>query len=174
MVTLKEIFSEQEIRERTTALGEEISEVYKDEPLVIICVLKGAFLFFSDLVRNIKKDSQLELDFVRLASYGSSDKSSRTISFTKDIEVNVEGKNVLIVEDIVDTGLTMEFLLKQLSVRKAKSVKIAALLSKKARREKSIAIDFVGFYIQDGFLVGYGLDYAEKYRNLPCICEAQL
>ncbi len=94
MLTLKELFSEQEIHDRISALGKEISQVYKDEPLVIICVLKGAFLFFSDLVRNIQKESQLELDFVRLASYGNSDKSSRTISFTKDIEVNVEGKNV--------------------------------------------------------------------------------
>lgn len=172
MHTLKEVFSEQEIQNRVKVLGKEISQVYKDEPLVLICVLKGAFLFFSDLVRNISCPH--EIDFVRLASYGSSDKSSKSIAFTKDIEINVENKHVLIVEDIIDTGFTMEFLLKQLSVRKAKSVKIAALLSKKARREKAIPIDFVGFYIQDGFLVGYGLDYAEKYRYLPNICEVEL
>lgn len=172
MHTLKEVFSAQEIQARVKNLGKEISQIYKDEPLVLICVLKGAFLFFSDLVRSI--DCPHEIDFVRLASYGSSDKSSHSIAFTKDIEINVEDKHVLIVEDIVDTGLTMEFLLKQLSVRKAKSVKIATLLSKKARREKAIPIDFVGFYIQDGFLVGYGLDYAEKYRYLPNICEVEL
>lgn len=171
MHTLKEVFSAQEIQERVKNLGKEISQIYKDEPLVLICVLKGAFLFFSDLVRSI--DCPHEIDFVRLASYGSSDTSSHSIAFTKDIEINVEDKHVLIVEDIVDTGLTMEFLLKQLSVRKAKSVKIATLLSKKARREKAIPIDFVGFYIQDGFLVGYGLDYAEKYRYLPNICEVE-
>lgn len=172
MHTLKEVFSAQEIQARVKNLGKEISQIYKDEPLVLICVLKGAFLFFSDLVRSI--DCPHEIDFVRLASYGNSDKSSHSIAFTKDIEINVEDKHVLIVEDIVDTGLTMEFLLKQLSVRKAKSVKIATLLSKKARREKAIPIDFVGFYIQDGFLVGYGLDYAEKYRYLPNICEVEL
>lgn len=172
MHTLKEVFSEEEIKNRVKALGKEISQIYANEPLVLICVLKGAFLFFSDLVRSVSCPH--EIDFVRLASYGSSDKSSHSIAFTKDIEINVEGKHVLIVEDIVDTGLTMEFLLKQLSVRKAKSVKIATLLSKKARREKAIPIDFVGFYIQDGFLVGYGLDYAEKYRYLPNICEVEL
>lgn len=116
MHTLKEVFSEQEIQNRVKVLGKEISQVYKDEPLVLICVLKGAFLFFSDLVRNISCPH--EIDFVRLASYGSSDKSSKSIAFTKDIEINVENKHVLIVEDIIDTGFTMEFLLKQLSVRK--------------------------------------------------------
>lgn len=172
MHTLKEVISEQEIQNRVKELGKEISQVYDGEPLVVICTLKGAFLFFSDLVRHISCPH--EVDFVRVASYGSSDTSSHTISFTKDIELNVEGKHVLIIEDIIDTGLTMEFLLNQLSARKAKSVKVATLLSKKARREKSISIDFVGFYINDGFLVGYGLDYAEKYRSLPSINELEL
>lgn len=172
MHTLKEVISEQEIQKRVKELGREISQVYEGEPLVVICTLKGAFLFFSDLVRQISCPH--EVDFVRVASYGNSDTSSHTISFTKDIELNVEGKHVLIIEDIIDTGLTMEFLLNQLGARKAKSVKVATLLSKKARREKSISIDFVGFYINDGFLVGYGLDYAEKYRSLPSINELEL
>ncbi len=172
MHTLKEVISEQEIQNRVKELGKEISQVYQGEPLVVICTLKGAFLFFSDLVRSISCPH--EVDFVRVASYGNSDTSSHTISFTKDIELNVEGKHVLIVEDIIDTGLTMEFLLNQLAARKAKSVKVATLLSKKARREKSISIDFVGFYINDGFLVGYGLDYAEKYRSLASINELEL
>lgn len=172
MHTLKEVISEEEIQKRIKELGKEISQVYEGEPLVVICTLKGAFLFFGDLVRNITCPH--EVDFVRVASYGNSDTSSQTISFTKDIELNVEGKHVLIVEDIIDTGLTMEFLLNQFGARKAKSVKVATLLSKKARREKSISIDFVGFYINDGFLVGYGLDYAEKYRSLPSINELEL
>ena len=172
MHTLKEVISEQEIHKRVKELGKEISKVYEGDPLVILCTLKGAFLFFSDLVRSITCPH--EIDFVRVASYGNSDTSSNTISFTKDIEINIEGKHVLIVEDIVDTGLTMEFLLTQFNARKAKSVKVATLLSKKARREKSVAIDFVGFYILDGFLVGYGLDYAEKYRSLPSINELEI
>ena len=162
MHTLKEVISEQEIHKRVKELGKEI----------ILCTLKCSLLFFSDLVRSITCPH--EIDFVRVASYGNSDTSSNTISFTKDIEINIEGKHVLIVEDIVDTGLTMEFLLTQFNARKAKSVKVATLLSKKARREKSVAIDFVGFYILDGFLVGYGLDYAEKYRSLPSINELEI
>lgn len=172
MHKLKEVISEQEIQNRVKELGKEISQVYQNEPLVVICTLKGAFLFFSDLVRQISTPH--EIDFVRVASYGNSDSSSQTISFTKDIELNVEGKHVLIVEDIIDTGLTMEFLLHQLNARKAKSIKVATLISKKARREKSIPIDFVGFYINDGFIVGYGLDYAEKYRSLPSINEVEI
>lgn len=172
MHKLKEVISEQEIQERVKELGKEISQVYQNEPLVVICTLKGAFLFFSDLVRQISCPH--EVDFVRVASYGNSGSSSQTIAFTKDIELNVEGKHVLIVEDIIDTGLTMEFLLHQLGARKAKSIKVATLISKKARREKSIPIDFVGFYINDGFIVGYGLDYAEKYRSLPSINEVEI
>ena len=172
MHKLKELISENEIQARVRELGKEISQIYQNEPLVVICTLKGAFLFFSDLVRNITCPH--EIDFVRVASYGSSDTSSQTISFTKDIELNIEGKHVLIVEDIIDTGLTMEFLLHQLTARKAKSIKVATFISKKARREKAIPIDFVGFHINDGFIVGYGLDYAEKYRSLPSINEIEI
>ena len=119
----------------------EISTLYKDEPLVVVCVLKGAFMFFSDLVRHLT--CKPELDFVRLASYGSAAQRSKTITFTKDVEIPLEGKHVLIVEDIVDTGHSMDFLYRQ-------------------------------FTLPSGFVVGYGLDYAESYRELPAIYEAEI
>jgi len=172
MDTLHVIFSEEQIKERVKALGKEITETYKGEQLVAICILKGAVIFFSDLVRHI--DCPLELDFVRLASYGKSAEASATVSFTKDIELSLIDKHVLIVEDIIDTGHTMEFLLHQLVARGAKSIRIATLINKSERREKPINVDFSGFNISSGFVVGYGLDYAEKYRELSAIYEVQI
>ena len=172
MDTLHLIFSKEQVNERIIALGKEITETYKGEQLVVICVLKGAAIFFSDLVRNI--DCPLELDFVRLASYGTKTETSKTISFTKDIELGLSGKHVLIVEDIIDTGRTMEFLLYQLAARGAKTIRVATLINKSERREKTIDVDFTGFSISSGFIVGYGLDYNEKYRELPAIYEVQI
>ncbi len=172
MDTLHVVFSETQIQERVKELGLEITETYKGEPVVVICVLKGAFMFFSDLVKTI--DCPLILDFVRVASYGSGSESSKHISFSKDIEVSIEGKHVLIVEDIIDTGNTMEFLLHQMDARGAKSIKVAALINKSERRELAIDVDFIGFNLPSGFIVGYGLDYAEKYRELPAIYEVHL
>lgn len=124
-------------------------------------------MFFSDLCRRITVSP--EVDFVRLASYGKGTMSSRSISFTKDIEISVKDKHVILVDDVVDTGHTMAFLLRQMSARGALSIKVASLVDKKERREVDVDVDYVGFELSKGFIIGYGLDYAEKYRTLPVI-----
>lgn len=167
---LKLVYSQAQIQERIAALGADIDLCYGDAPLVVVCVLKGASIFFADLVRAIKKPA-VELDFVRLSSYGTHASSSKTITFSKDVELSLHGKHVLIVEDVVDTGHTMHFLIQQFTARGAESLRVAALVDKHERREKSVMTDFAGFFLQAGFIVGYGLDYAEQYRNLPAIYE---
>ena len=160
------VFSEEQIRQRVGEIAEDINILYAGKPLVVVCVLKGAVVFFADLVRHL--NMRPELDFVRVASYGDDTSSaSKAISFTKDIELSLHGKHVLIVEDIVDTGRSMEFLLRQLEARRAKSVRLCALVDNYERREVEVNVDFAGFRISDGFVVGYGLDYAERYRELP-------
>ncbi len=167
---LNVVYSEAEIAERIKLLAAQINKDYAGEDLVVVCVLKGAFMFFSDLVKQL--DMNPELDFVRCASYGKGTTSTKTISFTKDLEVSIEGKHVLVVEDIVDTGHTMAFLFKQLEARGAKSIRLAAIVDKSERREVDIAVHYPGFALQKGFIVGYGMDYAEKYRELGAIYEA--
>ena len=167
---LKVVYSEEQIAARVAELASEINSLYKGEPLVVICVLKGAFMFFTDLVRHL--DVKPELDFVRLASYGDKTHRGGSISFTKDVEIKLEGKHVLVVKDIVDTGHTMDFLFRQLAARGAKSLRLAVLVDKTERREVPIRADFVGFALPRGFILGYGLDYAEKYRELGAIYEA--
>lgn len=164
------LYDENRIAERVGELAAEIDAVYGNQPLVAICVLKGAFIFFSDLARALKNPN-LELDFVRLASYGMNTESSKNVILGKDIETDILNKHVLVVEDIVDSGHTMRFLLDQLSARSPKSLKIACLVDKYERREADIQVDFPGFRLSKGFIVGYGLDFAEKFRTLPCICE---
>lgn len=158
-----------DIRRRVAELGAEISAHYRGQPLVCVCVLKGAFLFFADLVRHIT--CAPEIDFVRLASYGGATSRGRQTVFTKDMEVDVDGKHVLLVEDIVDTGRSAEFLLHVLEKRGAASLKICAFVDKHERREVGVAVDFAGFPIQKGFIVGYGMDYAEQYRELDAVYE---
>ena len=170
---LTPVFTAGQIARRVAELGSEINAAYGREPLLAICVLKGAFMFFSDLARHIENPG-LELDFVRLSSYGMNSKSSKHIIFSKDIELDILGKNVLIVEDIVDSGHTMKFLIDQLGARKPKSVAVAALVDKKERREADLEVAFAGFCLPAGFIVGYGMDYAEHFRNLPEICELQM
>lgn len=172
-IHLKPIFTRRQIQERVAQLGEEISGKYGDEPLAAICVLKGACMFFSDLARKITNPT-LELDFVRLSSYGMNSESSRHIIFSKDIEIDIYDKHTLIVEDIVDSGYTMRFLLDQLNARKPRSLAVAALVDKHERREADVKVDFPGFQLPDGFIVGYGMDYAEHYRALPDICELEM
>ena len=160
----------EQIAERVAEMGREITASYAgDGPLVCICVLKGAFLFYSDVIRRIGRE--IEVDFVRLASYGAGTSRGEDIVFSKDLEVSIEGKDVLVVEDIVDTGHSMDFLLHVLRRRNPKSLKICALIDKKERREKDVVVDFAGFKPQDGFIVGYGMDYAERYRELDGIYE---
>jgi hypoxanthine phosphoribosyltransferase len=168
---LRQIYGEEQIQTRVAEMAAEISRLYDGEELVVICVLKGAFMFFSDLARRLK-GPRVEADFVRLASYGGSSASSRTVSFVKDVELSLAGKHVLIVEDIVDTGYTMDFLLRQFAARGAKSLRLAVMVDKQERREVPVRADFTGFALSGGFIVGYGLDYAERYRELPAIFEA--
>ena len=172
ITNLKPLISEEAIQTRVKEMAGEISTLYKDEPLVVVCVLKVAFMFFSDLVRHLT--CKPELDFVRLASYGSAAQRSKTITFTKDVEIPLEGKHVLIVEDIVDTGHSMDFLYRQFQARGARSLRLAVLVDKNERREVPVTSHFVGFTLPSGFVVGYGLDYAESYRELPAIYEAEI
>jgi hypoxanthine phosphoribosyltransferase len=162
---LNRLFSREEIASIVRGLAEQISRDYRDRELVLVCILKGAFMFLSDLVRDLQ--IHVKIDFVRLASYGSGTKSSGSIEITKDIELPIEGKDVLIIEDIVDSGRTLQFLKDRLSLANPRSVKICALLDKKARREVEIEVDYLGKEVEDVFVVGYGIDFNEAYRNLP-------
>ena len=163
----KVMLSEQEIQARVRELGEEIRESYRGKELKVIGVLNGSFIFMADLVRSI--GLELSCDFLGLSSYGESTESSGVVAITKDLTGPIEGHDVLIIEDIIDTGLTMAYLLENLATRKPASLRIATLLSKPARRRVEVEIDYLGFTIEDRFVVGYGLDYAGKYRNLPYI-----
>lgn len=157
------------IRRRVAELGAEITAHYQGKPLVCVCVLKGAFLFYADLMRHIR--TPMEMDFVRLASYGSGTSRGRQTIFSKDMEVDIDGKHVLLVEDIVDTGRSAEFLMHVLEKRGAASIRICAFVDKNERREVGMKVDFAGFPIQKGFIVGYGMDYAEQYRELDAVYE---
>lgn len=167
---LRILLTSEEISGRIKALAEEIERDFPEEELVFIGTLKGAFIFLADLVRNISSNRVL-IDFVRVKSYGYSDTSSGEVVITKDIEIQIEGKNVILVEDIIDTGITIDFLKKHLSLHNPKTIKICALIDKQERRKVAITPDYVGFKIDKGFLVGYGLDFAERYRHLPHIYE---
>lgn len=159
------IFSEAQVQERVKQLAEELNKDYNGKDLVVICVLKGAFMFFSDLVKHLTVRPRL--DFVRIASYGNKTSSEERVYFTKDVELPLKEQHVLIVEDVVDTGRSMEFLYGQLNARGAKSIKLCALVDKFERRAVDIKVDYAGFHLEEGFIVGCGLDYAEKYRELP-------
>jgi len=170
MERLKLLVSEEEIKNRVRSIANQIERDHQGKPLVLIGTLKGAFIFLADLVRAIQRED-LEIDFVRLKSYGLSDTTSGEVIITKDIETTLKGKNVVIVEDIVDTGLTLDFLIKHLINHEPASLKVCALIDKRERRKVEVPLDYIGFVLEKGFLVGYGLDYAEKYRHLPGIYE---
>ncbi|MCF8009922.1 MAG: hypoxanthine phosphoribosyltransferase [Clostridiales bacterium] len=163
----KILLTEKEISDKVKELGQAISSDYENEELLIVGILKGAFIFMSDLVRSI--NCQVEFDFMAVSSYGLSSKSTGVVRIMKDLEQNIENRHVILVEDIVDTGLTLKYLLENLRTRKPASLKICTLLDKPERREVQINLDYCGFQIPDEFVVGYGLDYAEKYRNLKDI-----
>lgn len=167
---IKEVlFTEEDIRTKVCELGKMINEDYKDEDdLVLVGVLKGANVFMADLIREIERP--LEIDFLSVSSYGRGrTESTGVVKILKDLDFEVDGKHVIMVEDIVDTGSTLHYLSDIMSRRGAASVKIASLLSKPSRREKEVKIDYLGFDIPDEFIVGYGIDYSEKYRNLKFI-----
>ena len=166
------------IQARVKELGAQISNDYAGRNPLLIGVLKGAFMFLSDLMRAI--EIPLGIEFIAISSYGAEMRTSGEVRILKDLDVAIEGRHILVVEDIVDTGLTLSYLLANLKSRGAETVKLAALLDKYERREKQVPIDYLGFKIPDRFVVGYGLDFAERYRNLPYIAvlknpqEAQL
>ncbi|HKV36171.1 MAG TPA: hypoxanthine phosphoribosyltransferase [Pyrinomonadaceae bacterium] len=161
------LLSEEQIRARIADLGAQITRDYAGLNPLLIGVLKGALFFLSDLMRAI--DTRLSLEFMAISSYGSSTRTSGEVRIMKDLDVPIEGRHILVVEDIVDTGLTLSYLMANLQSRGAASVKLAALLDKFERRQKEVKIDYLGFQIPDEFVVGYGLDFAERYRNLPFI-----
>jgi hypoxanthine phosphoribosyltransferase len=156
-----------DLRERVRALGEQISEDYADRDLLLVGVLKGAVFFLSDLMRHL--DVPCEVDFMAVASYGSSTDSSGVVRILKDLDIPIEGREVLIVEDIVDSGLTLSYLLRTLRARNPESLEVCALLTKPERRKVDLPIRYVGFEIPNRFAIGYGLDHAEKFRNLPYV-----
>jgi hypoxanthine phosphoribosyltransferase len=165
--TLLKLFDEQEIGATVRRLAAAISRDFDDQEIVLVSVLKGSFMFTSDLAREMK--GPVIIDFLRASSYGSETKTSGKVTLTKDLETDIEGRNVVIVEDIIDSGLTLRSIRDMLLARRPRSLKICALVDKRARRAVEIEGDYVGFSIEDGFIVGYGIDYAERYRNLPAI-----
>jgi hypoxanthine phosphoribosyltransferase len=162
---LKLLFSRKEIAETVARLAREISAEYAGKKLVLVGVLKGAFVFLADLVRELTIPAGIE--FVRIASYGAKKESCGKIQVTKDVEIPLEGKDVLVVEDIVDTGLSLTFLMDHLRQHHPASLRLCALVDKKARREVEVHVDYTGFTMADGFIVGYGIDFNEQYRDLP-------
>ncbi len=161
------ILSEDQVRAKVSELGKMISRDYAGESVLMIAVLRGAFLFVGDLIREVT--IPVEIDFMAVSSYGSSTKSSGVVRILKDLDETIEGRNVLVVEDILDTGLTLKYLLKNLASRKPKSLEVCTLLAKEGKQRVPIDCRYIGFDIPDEFVVGYGLDYAERYRNLPYI-----
>ncbi|MGD6819098.1 hypoxanthine phosphoribosyltransferase [Metabacillus sp. 84] len=163
----KILVSEEEIQKKVKELGILLTEEYKESFPLAIGVLKGAMPFMADLLKHI--DTYLEMDFMDVSSYGTSTVSSGEVKILKDLDTSVEGRDILIIEDIIDSGLTLSYLVELFRYRKAKSIKIVTLLDKPSGRKADIQADYVGFEVPDAFVVGYGLDYIERYRNLPYI-----
>ncbi|MCX7857471.1 MAG: hypoxanthine phosphoribosyltransferase [Deltaproteobacteria bacterium] len=161
------LLGREEIERIVKRIAKEIERDFADEEIIFVCLLKGSFVFASDLIRNV--DNPCTVDFLRVSSYGDRMSSSGEIKIIKDLEVDINGKNVIIVEDIVDSGLTLKYVKELLLERGPKRLKICTLLDKRARRKVDLECDYIGYSFDDGFVVGYGIDYAEKYRNLPDI-----
>ena len=161
------LLTEEQLKERVRELGKEITETYKNEKLIVVGILKGASIFMSDLIRQI--DCKVQMDFMVVSSYGNSTESSGVVRILKDLDTDITDYNILLVEDIIDTGNTLSYLKHYLYQRNAKSVRICTLLNKPSRRKKAVEVDYEGFVVPDEFIVGYGIDYAENYRNLPYI-----
>lgn len=161
------LITTEDIREKTTELARQITADYQGRELLLVCILKGGLMFLADLMREICLP--LEIDFMAVSSYGASTESSGVVRILMDLETSILGRNVLIVEDIIDTGRTLNYITQNLRTRQPASLKICTLLNKPARRVLDIPIDYVGFEIPDKFVIGYGLDYGEIYRNLPFV-----
>jgi hypoxanthine phosphoribosyltransferase len=165
------LVSAEDLQRRVRELGEQISRDYAGRPLLLVGVLKGAVFFLSDLMRHV--GIPVEIDFMAVASYGSATDSSGVVRILKDLDAAIEGRDVLIVEDIVDSGLTLQYLLRNLGSRNPRTLEVCALLVKPERRKVDLPTRYVGFEIADRFVVGYGLDYAERYRNLPFVAALE-
>jgi hypoxanthine phosphoribosyltransferase len=165
------LVSAEDLQRRVAELGAQISRDYAGAPLLLIGVLKGAVFFLSDLMRHV--EIPVEIDFMAVASYGSATDSSGVVRILKDLDAAIEGRDVLIVEDIVDSGLTLQYLMRNLGSRNPRTLEVCALLVKPARRKVELPTKYVGFEIEDRFVVGYGLDYAERYRNLPFVAALE-
>jgi hypoxanthine phosphoribosyltransferase len=161
------LITDQQIREKTAELGRQLSEDYRGKNPLLICVLKGGLMFLADLMREMH--IPVEIDFMAVSSYGDATESSGVVRILMDLDRNIRGRHVLIVEDIIDTGRTLNYIIDNLRTRDPASVKVCTLLNKPARRVLDIPIDYVGFEIPDRFVIGYGLDYGEIYRNLPFV-----
>ncbi len=161
------LITQEEIEERTRQLGQQISQDYEGQDLLLVCVLKGAITFIADLMREITIPHAI--DFMAISSYGASTESSGVVRILKDLDTNIEGRNVLIVEDIIDTGRTLKYITRNLETRHPRTLRICTLLNKPSRREIEITVDYVGFEIPNKFVIGYGLDFGEIYRSLPYI-----
>jgi hypoxanthine phosphoribosyltransferase len=165
------LISEGRLKKRVKELAREISKDYSDKNPILVAILKGSFVFLADLIREMKIPH--EIDFISVASYGSRKKASGVVRLLKDLSTNIEGKDVIIVEDIIDSGLTLNYIRNNLLTRNPKSLEVVALLDKKKRRKIKTPLKYVGFSIPNTFVVGYGLDYDEQYRNLPYIAELE-
>ena len=163
----KVLLTEEQILNKVKEIASEISKDYEGKDLLIVGILKGSVLFASDIIKNFTIPCQI--DFMAVSSYGNSSETSGIVRILKDLDHSIEGKDILIVEDIIDSGVTLDYLLKYLKARKANSIEILTLLTKPSRRKVDISVKYCGFEVPDEFLVGYGLDFAEKYRNLPYI-----
>lgn len=169
---IKTLISSEELQKRIEEIGKQITEEYRNKEIVIICVLRGAVYFATDLTKYIDNNS-LIMEFMQVSSYGSSQESTGELKIKKDIDIDITGKNIIIVEDIIDTGFTMTSLKKYLLSKNPESLKICTMLDKKERRKVEIEADYVGFEIPNKFVLGYGLDYEEYYRNLPYIAYSE-
>jgi len=168
----KELFSSEDIRKRVSDLGRDITADYKNKDLLLISVLRGGVIFLSDLIKQI--DLPLSIDFISISKYGIDDTSTGVVRITKDLDESIEGKDVLIVEDIIDTGLTISYLLRNLRSRLPKSIELCTLLDRDIRRISDIHIRYIGFKIGEKYIVGYGLDYKQKFRNISSVYELKL
>jgi hypoxanthine phosphoribosyltransferase len=166
---LRVLIPSEQIQERVRVLGEQIDAEYPDGPIYLISILKGSFIFLADLARTLRRHS-VRIEFMGISSYGTEKTSSGQVKVTRDLDANIEGHHVLIVEDIVDSGFTLSYLTRLLEQRKPKSLEVVTLLDKPERRVQPVKVKYAGFQIPDEFVVGYGLDYAEDYRNLKDIC----
>lgn len=164
----KILVSNAEIAKRADEIAAQINADYKGKPILVVGILRGASIFLADIFKRLEGD--VELDFMSLSSYGNGTNSSGEVKMIKDLSESVDGKNILIIEDIIDTGITLSYLIKVLEARNPESIKLCALLDKPSRRKVELKGDYIGFEIPDEYVVGYGLDYAEKYRNLPDVC----